>query len=254
MGVSYLSNDVYQTIAARLATFDPAIKIRDHIQEMYEVGRTTLQGIRFKAVSVDNLLLAFRSARDGDKLTAFAEGSTRDPNHWALRLSYNATNGVGFREIWRPQSLSDRPLSIDDGQPNRFRSNWRNQMTARFNDSTQDVSSVHAAVAADECNVHIDERSFVITGADGGVVVDPDFAQHMVNELLYKTNLNGIFPNWMIDRLSIELPNSSNQYANRVGISGDLVQRKNLRVRLTASCSILGPFEYSGTVSVSGKF
>lgn len=252
MGVSYLSTDIYQTIAARLASFDPAIHIRQHIETMYEVGRTTLQGIRFKTNDVNSLLLAFRSARNNEGMKAFAEGSKLDPKHWALRLSYNATNGVGFRELWRPQ-LSDRPLSLDDGEPNRFQSRWKSNMTARFNDSTQDVSSVHAAVAADECNVHIDERSFVVTGPDG-IAVDPDFAQHLVNELLFKTNLNGVLPDWAIDRLSIELPNSSNQYAPRVGISGDLVQRKSYRVRVTGSCSVLGPLDCSGTVSVSGKF
>jgi hypothetical protein len=92
---------------------------------------------------------------------------------------------------------------------------------------------------------------FVITGLGGDLIVNPDFAQHLLNELLYKTKLNGVLPDRLVDRLSIEIPNSTNAYS-RVGLSFDLAQKKNYRVRVTGSCSVLGEFDCSGTFSVSG--
>jgi hypothetical protein len=246
------ASDVYRTIAARLAAFDPAIQIWQHIDRMLDVGRNTLHGITFKAKDVDKLLLAFRSAKDTDGLKAFAEGSKLDPRHWALRLSYKETNGIGFREIWRPR-FSDRPLRLEDAEPNRFRPTWSKAMDAKFNDPTDDGSAIHGAVAADYCNVHIDDRGFVMTGPDGGVVVDPDFAQHLVNELWFRTKLDHKLPDWLIDRFSIVLPNSSNEYS-RVGASFDLVQQKSYKVRVTGSCSILGPCDFTTTLSISGKY
>jgi|SRR5437588_8781462 hypothetical protein len=249
---TFYSSDVYQDISARLAAFDPAIQLPQHIDRMLDVGRNTLHGITFTAKNLDKMLLAFRSAKDTGGLKAFAEGSKLDPNHWALRLSYKETHGIGFREIWRPQ-LSDRPLNLDDAEPGRFHHKFDTGFSAKLMDPIDDHSSIHAAVSADYCNVHIDEMGFVMTGLDGQIVVDPDFAQHLVTELMFRTKLDHKLPNWLIDRLSLALPNSTNEYS-RVGLSFDLVQKKDFHVRVSGSCSILGDTECSTTLSVSGKF
>lgn len=257
---SAFSSDVYMTIAARLAGLSPSIHIWQHIGDKLCAGRNTLQGISFVAKNVNKLLLAFRSAKDNDGNQAFAEGSKKNPqfwdpkpnptDNWALQMSYAETHGIGFREIWRPH-LSNRPLAMDDGQSSRFHPKWKGTFAANFDDSTQSGSSIHAAIAPDICNIHIDERGFVMTGLNGEVIVDPDFAQHTVNELLLKTKLDGKLPDWLIDRLSIQLPNSSNEYS-RIGASFDLAQKKDYRIRWTASCSVLGQVDCSTTVTISG--
>ena len=197
---------------------------------------------------------ALRCAKDGRGNTAFAEGSADDSRNWALQLSYKATHGIGFREIWYPH-LTERPLSLADAAPNRFRSKQSARFSANFNDSVDDHSSLHCAIAPepDTCNIHIDEMGFVVTGPAGDIVVDPDFAQHLVNELLFKSKLDHKLPDWLIDRLSIELPNSTNDYS-RVGVSLDLAQQKSYRVRVTGSCSVLGGVDCSATLSISGTF
>jgi hypothetical protein len=256
---SPLVSDVYLTISSRLASFTPAILIAQHIGSGLYAGRDTLHGISFVAKDLNKILHAFRSARDNRGNEAFAEGSKEDPQHWnnlgdpnnwALRKSFAETHGIGFREIWRPR-LSDRPLRLEDAEPNRFRPKWDRRFSANFNDSTEDHSSIHCAIAPDICNIHIDEMGFVMTGPDGDVIVDPDFAQHLVNELWIKSKLEKKLPTWLIDRFSIDLPNSTNDYS-RIGVSFDLAKQKNYRVRWTSSCSVLGNADCSTTFSFSG--
>ena len=104
------ASDTYRKIATRLSGFSPPILIEQHIASDLFAGRTTLDGVNFVAKDYDRLLAALRNAKDLSGEKAFAEGSMHDPRHWALRLSFTATHGIGFREIWRPR-LSDR-LSV----------------------------------------------------------------------------------------------------------------------------------------------
>src|SRR4051794_12944199 len=87
-------------------------------------------------------------AKDLSGEKAFAEGSMHDPRHWALRLSFTATHGIGFREIWRPH-LSDRPLSIADGRNGLYPPQWNSRFSANFGDSMQlpDLSSLHCGIS-----------------------------------------------------------------------------------------------------------
>jgi hypothetical protein len=165
-----------------------------------------------------------------------------------------ATIGKGFREIWWPK-LAERPLSLDD-LPGRRRPKWNAGSSARFGENPSDsldMSSLHFAVAPDRCNIHIDQIGFVIGATAGEVTVDPDFAQHLVNELLWKSLATKVFPDSLVDRVSIMLPSSANEYS-RAGITADLSRQENYRVTLTGSCSTRGDFECSATVGVSGKF
>jgi len=73
------------------------------------------------------------------------------------------------------------------------------------------VRSVHFAEAPDRCNIHIDPVGFVVGGTAGEVIVDPDLAQRLVNELLWKATT--VFPDMVVDGVSIMLPTGANKYS-----------------------------------------
>jgi hypothetical protein len=269
--------ETYQTIASRLAALSPSIYIDHFIQSKdpskphgpstLMAGRTTLLGIGFVPKSADALKHALRQVTDFRGNQFFAEGSSADPAHWdnlgdptnwPLRLSFMATKGVGFRQIWRPHL---RGLQLADAQTSRAPLAWDRRFNGQFNapvssplDSAidNDQTSLHCAIAPQWCNIHIDEMGFVLTGPDGKPFVGPDFGQHTVNELLFKSDLEGKLPDSIIDRMSLELPNSTNGYS-RVGISGDIAKTRNFLFRGTASCSVLPPFDCSVAISLSGS-
>jgi hypothetical protein len=249
------TSDVYRQISNRLGNFRPAIQLDKYIKSGLDVGSTTLGGITFVPTKWDDIVTALRIAKTADGEKAFAEGkSPEKPSNWALDMSMANTIGKGFREIWRPK-LSDRPLSIDD-LPERHRPKWNVSDSARFGDDPSkslDLSSLHFAVAPDRCNVHIDETGFVIIGPTGELVVDPDFAQHLVNELFWKSKGTNLLPGWLVDRISIMLPNSNNEFS-RIGITADLLRQKSYKVSVTGSCSIRGDFECAATIGISGEF
>lgn len=190
------SSDVYRKIAIRLGNFRPTIQLNDKTAKNLSAGPTVLDGLTFVPSDWRDLVTTLRIAKTLDGQPAFAEGkSPEKPSHWALDASMAATIGKGFREIWRPK-LSDRPLSLDD-LPGRHRPKWNIGSSARFGDDPSkslDLSSLHFAVAPDRCNVHIDQTGFILIGPTGELVVDPDFAQHLVNELLWKTKGTNLFP------------------------------------------------------------
>jgi hypothetical protein len=249
------SSDVYRKIDIRLGNFRPAIQLDQFIKSDLRVGPTVLDGITFVPKKWDDLITSLRIAKTLSGETAFAEGKDPErPGHWALDASMAATIGKGFREIWRPQ-LSSKPLSLAD-LPGRRQTKWNAASSSRFGDDptrSLDLTSLHFAVAPGRVNIHIDQTGFVLVGPTGELVVDPDFEQHIVNELLWKSKATRILPENVVDRISIMLPSSQNDFA-RLGISGDALRLKNYKVTVTGSCSIRGGFECSATVGVSGNF
>ena len=165
-----------------------------------------------------------------------------------------ATHGIGFREIWRPQ-LSQRGLSLSDARTGQAAPKWDRRFSARFGDAAdlQDLSSLHCAIAKDTCNIHIDQMGFVMTGANGEPVVDPDFLRHTLVELLWKSKLKGKIPLWVTERFSFVIPSSPNEYS-RLGVSLDLSPSTTYKLTMTGSCTILGSFECSATLGLSGIF
>ena len=154
-----------------------------------------------------------------------------DPEHWALKASFGATVGEGFREQWRPPpqprpallpttSYGSQRISLGFGQTGK-------QLT---------FTALHAAVAASVCNVHIDECGFVVNTPEGAVVT-PSFWGHLANELLLKAK----FRDWLdgalhaksrtrpdgsvvgavvvevVNRLSLRFPNAENGFAGLQG-------------------------------------
>src|SRR5579864_4980062 len=93
------SNETYLTIASRLSGFNPPVLIENHIDfdQKVDVGTTTLGGVTFVPKDSWALRMALRNAKDGEE-AAFAEGK-EDSKHWALKLSFLATHGIGFRQI-----------------------------------------------------------------------------------------------------------------------------------------------------------
>jgi len=98
-------------------------------------------------------------------------------------------------------------------------------------------------------NVHIDQTGFLFEGANGDLVVGPNFLDHIVNELVWKTILP--LPSWLAERMDLIAPNSTNDFS-RFGVSFDLIQRKNFKVTATGTCGFHGGFDCAATLSISG--
>jgi hypothetical protein len=283
-------SNTYSEIASRLAELRPPVQIANHIgdRKKLKVATTVLDGITFPPKDKKKLLEALRAARDRYGQKAFAEARIDNEPHWALKLSFGATHGTGFRETWRFPPLTGRPLAGAGADPYAQQSAVK--FGARFGDRVDlpNLTSLHCAVADDVCNIHIDQTGFVLEGAGGNISLTPDFLQHLMNELVLKTNLKGLAPKWAkgaFDRVSLIYPNSANNYSrmgprvgqvpvlrevgrlagvgpilSRVplpGVSVDLVQAKQYKLTLTASCGVNGDcstaLTFGGTHSLFGS-
>jgi hypothetical protein len=152
---SEFNNDVFKTIDARLQGFAPPIKIADYIDvhprtkhTTLDPKPTTLDGINFRIKPKMRYVLEDALTKATVRLTgerAFAGKTKEDQSHWGLRLSFAATNGTGFREIWRMPPLSDRPLSSRDRYNTGGASEF--EFDPRFGSdiNAPDVTSLHCA-------------------------------------------------------------------------------------------------------------
>jgi hypothetical protein len=228
--ISERGMSTFRTIAARLSTFAPPIFIERHIAEeqtprgkfsTLEAHDSTLDGINFVAPDPKLLAKAFHKITDqwgNPALTSMRE----DPGHWALKASFGKTVGTGWREPWRPvprgssASVPKETGAVD----NLFR--------MRFGDTGTPIRFTALHCAVDEiggrCNIHIDESGFVLALPEG-VSLTPDMYDHVINELLLKTD----FRDWLvgklsnetaktivkevIQRLAFQFPNAANGYA-----------------------------------------
>ena len=227
----------------------------DHIGRIQRFGKTTLDGVNFFARDYRKLKQILVDARNDSGLPFFGHAILDNLDHWALRASFLATDGTGFREA-SGMKLRDQPLF--GGQDRRDGQRWRNnaaRFTGAFNDpqTLPDMSSLHCAVSNQGCNIHVDEVGFVLQDELGNLVLDADAIQHIVNELLWKTYGKYILPEGLVNRVNLVLPTTSTQF-NRVGVSVDAYRTKNLRLTVSATCSVFGERECSGTVTLSGRF
>jgi hypothetical protein len=272
----------YDAIVARCRDLIPPIDIAKHIKQgTLRVANNTLDGITFEAVDAADLeaelggrmklpgagaslragadALAFDTTRSPRPANASMTSMKEDPQHWALKASFGATVGEGFREQWRPPPLPQpalMPATRIGGE----------RVSLGFGESGKKLvfTALHAAVAKSVCNVHIDERGFVVATPEGAVVT-PTFWGHLANELLLKTE----FRDWLkgqiddkaiknivveaINRISLRFPDAENGFAglsNRVnsikgigdvkgigkallpiGLSADLVHLRNSTVQ-----------------------
>jgi hypothetical protein len=141
-----------------------------------------------------------------------------DPDHWALKASFGATIGEGFREQWQP------PPQIGAGIPRLAEPKYgkTDSFTLGFGEQGHYLkfTALHAAIAPPPlqtkkrgCNIHIDERGFVVQLPDGAAVT-PTSWSHIANELLLKTKfrdwLDGLIGDNLLGGLVVEAVNRLN--------------------------------------------
>lgn len=235
----------------RLNVPNPRITLGQRRPGTVVEGTTTLVGITFRPKNFQDLWMAFRHAtRNGSPAFHYHPLTVRSMGRQIyldlihadpVQISYAATSagmpgkkeqrGFGFREIkdLTPQ-LDDRPLMMSDVRPNpRFAARFSTPIVRRI-----DIRSLHVALTPEACNIHIDEVGFVARGPSDLLVLTPDFLNHMINELVFKTNLRGVLGEWITDHFSVLVPSSDTHYAPTVGIGFEL-PKQNLSVSASFS-------------------
>ena len=253
--VEWPLQSTYDAIFYRCANLTPPINLEEHIKNgTLRVANNKLDGINFEPVDAADLIAELGgrmkipgAIQTGPLMGAFAVDTTRyprpagasmtsmkeDPDNWALKCSLGATKGEGFREQWRPPPISMQQL-LPYATPGGSGSD-RISLGMGEAGKYLKFTSLHAAVEPKNCNMHIDERGFVLSVPDGAMVT-PTFYGHLVNELLLKTEfrdwLKGKLPDTAlgrfviecVNRVSLRFPDAENRFAglsNRVNqISG----------------------------------
>lgn len=224
---AYLSNEVYQTIANRLAVL--GIKLSSFIDGQPDIGGTTLDGVTFSPSNYKALAEAVVAAKRGVGQTFIEgkQGGTPD----AIDLSFLATSGRGFREI-----------------------TWTDGESASL-----DFSALHLALSPLRCNVHIDEFGVVIAGPDGQMSLSPNALHHIANELVLKSIIKdflrtkfGLSP-WYIDHLFVELFNAGNGF-HSYGVGIEAHPWKSVHVKAGYTCNLNDGHECRKTFSLSKTF
>jgi hypothetical protein len=236
----------YDAIVARCTNLIPSVDITKHIKQgTLRVANNTLDGITFEAVDPADLeaelggrmklpgarkspkpgegALSFDTTRGPRPANASMTSMKEDPKHWALKASFGATVGEGFREQWQPPP-QPRPALLP------LTPYGSQRISLGFGETGKRLTftALHAAVAASVCNIHIDERGFVVKTPEGAVVT-PTFWGHLANELLLKTK----FRDWLdgaigdsfigavvvevVNRLSLRFPDAENGFAGLQG-------------------------------------
>jgi hypothetical protein len=255
--------EVFDAIKKRLLTLFPAILLENHIAHSelrrkqlgnylpVKTYRNTLNGIDFIVEDRNDLLSAVRSAMVGQK-AAFIEGNNHDfKKHWPLAVSMLATEGVGFREIFRPQVI-DRPVEDTKSVP------FDSRLGA---DVTVDVSALHLSVAyfpgmmQHRCNIHIDNLTVTLAGIGDDVRISPTVIGHFVNELLFKTKLQGKLPDWILDAFDINILNPYDGFLS-AGIGATIINKPNFKwtIRYSAGLSNSTTPEWSGSFKFEHSF
>jgi hypothetical protein len=247
--VNTRTKEVFRKIAARLEGL--GVDLDSYIGGYLDVGRSVLDGVSFVANDHEKL------DRDLTGLTypgggkVFFRGGRSARGHFAGNLSFLATEGVGFRQIWRTDPAERPAAAATTADAPAMNA----KASARFGDSQNvpDLTSVHWAVSKRLCNVHIDEMGFVVVDANGTVIVDPDALRHIFVELLWKTDLQGKLPFWALDNVNFVIPSSPNDFS-RVGVTVDVARFGRISIALNGTCSLDGKMETSGTMTLGFRF
>jgi len=172
-----------------------------------------------------------------------------------LDVSFAATDGYGYREI------RDMPLlpSLSSFLPQKSSASFKSRFGFDDEQSVSfEVSSLHAALGEKVCNIHIDQMGFVVRGPYG-VFLNPNFPQHLVNELGLQTMLapylgQGIgkllkltnllrsdkskeIGNWIAKNVSLELPSHLNGYRPGGALRVKATPRLTISTKFTAKCN-----------------
>lgn len=236
---------VYRTICGRLREFSPPIDLEqlidfNHVAPdgklTFRAEPTVLGGIFFHAKDFHRIWEAFRTANNRKGQRAFDYYSLKRSKleHFfksvfslnMLDISYLATRGYGFREIWSLFELDERPLIPQRERGQNFSHGFDRSFANRFGstgtvEKRRDITSVHVALLDDICNIHIDDVGFVVRSLSGEGGMSPDFGQHLVDELLWKTFLSPILAD-LGENVTLDLPSSRNNYAPSIGLTLEL--------------------------------
>jgi hypothetical protein len=238
-------------------------------------GKTTLQGITFPPSNFQQMLEMFRGAANsrgepafhyhplkpapgGGKIAMLLNKVEQVAYGDLLGLSYDQTTvgltkateqrAWGFREIADTYNFEVGPV-----QAATTSYSGENRHILKFGQSPAayarkvDITSLHVALTPAACNIHIDDVGFVLRGPRSVVGLDPDFVQHLVNELLWKSLLRdwliGKYGGsaaavWAVEHLSLMLPSSDTRYAPTAGIKLDLGTAQ-LTAAFTMGCKCL---------------
>jgi hypothetical protein len=207
----YHLNPVFTTIYNRFHRFFPPILLREHIEEVTEIGRTVSEGFFFKPKSSLGFRMDVASTKL-DKYSGVRAFHWDDRKVWVHKLAALATDGEGYREI---------------GQP-----------------------SLHIAIGKDICNVHLDEFGFIGIDANGFAFVGPEAGRHIGDELIWRayprrwiTQLLTELPlnvgeaaAKLFDMTYVVLPGASNRYERRVGVGVNVPLKRSLKLRFEYTC------------------
>ncbi len=232
--------NTYDTIVRRCKGLSPSVDIAKHIKPgTLKVRSYTLDGMEFEPLDPEDLKaelggrMKLPGAGPSPKIGALVFDTTRaprpanasmismqeDPKHWALKASFGATVGEGFREQWQPP-----PKSIAALLPERHFGSDRVSLAFGQTGQKLNFTALHAAVSDKLCNLHIDQRGFVVDLGDGAML-SASLWGHFADELLLKT----IFRDWLdgkigdnavgsivvevVNRLSLRFPDAENGFA-----------------------------------------
>lgn len=258
----------YNTIVARCKNLIPPIDIVSHIKPgTCEAKALVLDGINFEAIdpvaleaelsgrmlipggkttSVPGMpSLTFDATRGPRSPNASMFSMREDPDHWAMKASFGATIGEGFREVWQP------PPQIGVGIPLLAEPKYgkTDPFTLGFGETGHYLkfTALHAAIAPPPlqtkkrgCNLHIDERGFVVQHPDGTAAVTATSWSHIANELLLKTEfrdwldgkigdkLVGKYVVEVVNRLNLRFPDAENGFAGLSSRVNDISGVKDL--------------------------
>lgn len=200
---------VYSEIANRLNSL--SINLDDYIyinpktqKTTLQVEKTTLDGISFVAchkkpdgemVLGDEVLkYALSNAKNGNGKRAFAgQISNEDSDNIPLRLSFIATKGLGFREIFY---LPERIIPARDSNHQILLDQDNRMFDLKFGKmiDSPDVTSIHVDMEKGSLtSIHLDKQGFVFADRDGKIYLGSNVLQHVFDELILKDKIFGLF-------------------------------------------------------------
>ncbi len=97
--VSARQTEVFKKIYARMEGL--GVDLDEHIDSHLEAGRLILDGINFVAKDHNRLLDALTNLKYPGGDTVFFRGARSARGHFVGNVSYLATEGIGFRQIWQ---------------------------------------------------------------------------------------------------------------------------------------------------------
>lgn len=199
---------VYKEIDRRLKAY--SIDLKDYIYvdpkigSTLKVNNTTLDGITFLekskfALSANgkSLEYALSNAKSSNGCSAFAgQIKKSDLDNAMLQMSFLATKGKGFREIFYLPDEANPAVALGDPEK-RILLNQDNQFfDLKFGKMTDapDITSIHVDMEKTQTSIHLDKQGFIFaSGKSGEVYLSSNVLQHIIDELIIKDKFFGLF-------------------------------------------------------------